>query len=104
MLPFKPNGYPVNRTQIRAMGKEYDKINDSIFAVEDSFVIQLFTPSAYSYNELYRHYLSQYQQCLKYIQKVVKPKYFTLEDNYFKNKYKPIENVSDTGDSAEATH
>ena len=104
MSPLIPNGYPVNRTQIRAMGKEFDKIHESVFNIEDVFLAQLFDNNKYTYHELYSHFLGEYKMCMKYLKKVVKPKYFTLDENYFSKKYKPIENDTYTGISAEAAH
>ena len=85
-----PKYQATNRSEKRKMGKEYQKIFDKLYPVEDRFCEQLFL-SEYDYHTLYSFYLEQFKYSCKWVSSVVKPRYWTLNGNYFFDTYGMIE-------------
>ena len=73
---------PISRKQKREAKREGDKIIKRLGDVEYRFLGQS-KDSKYPYQELYQFYLKQYQENCKYINLVMKPKYFTINQFYF---------------------
>lgn len=77
-----------NRKQIREAKRELTKIYNALWSVERRFYDDLFnSDSSFSYNDIYEHYLSQYQNNCQYVESVVKPKYFRVNKHYFSDSF-----------------
>lgn len=81
---------PFNRQEIRLAVQEFDKIFPELHQVEERFVEAIFTDKL-KYMEAYRQSCEKYEMICKSIVHNVKVKFFYVNIDYFKNKYKPLE-------------
>ena len=83
---------PPNRNYKRQAEAEFNKIFELLWNVELRFYKDLFLTEK-SYDEVYLTHHNNYQKDCEYIAKAVKPKWFTINKEYFSNQFKPIEKI-----------
>jgi len=84
---------PKKSAEKRKLLKEAQKIQNIFNPIEESFIIELFTTDK-SYNESYIKYLNIFKKNCDWIKKENKFLMFKINDKYFSNQYKPIENIN----------
>jgi hypothetical protein len=81
-----------NRQHKRAMEKEAKKLLENLTVLEVWFLNELFNDDvSASYKQLYDHYWKQYVDEIERLRKIVKPKYFRVNSDYFWQNYGPVE-------------
>jgi hypothetical protein len=85
-------GEQTQRTKKRRQAAEVEKLLQTMSLCEMLFHKALFEDSTNSYDEIYRHYLTEWQRGAKYCAQVYKTKYAIVNPIYFEQMYKPIEN------------
>jgi hypothetical protein len=86
-------GEQSNRNAKRKQEREAEKLLETMNACEMLFYKSLFEESTNSYQDIYNHYLAEWQNGALYCAKVYKPKYTIVNPIYFEQMYKPIELV-----------
>lgn len=86
-------GEQTKRASKRKQEAELEKLLQTMNACEMMFYKSLFEDSTNSYDEIYKHYLREWQEGAKYCAKVYKPKYAIVNPIYFEQMYKPLENA-----------
>jgi hypothetical protein len=86
-------GEQEKRAAKRKQEAEAEKLLQTMNACEMLFYKSLFEESTNNYDEIYNHYLREWQEAVKYCAKVYKPKYAIVNPIYFEQMYKPIENA-----------
>lgn len=81
-----------NRHHKRAMEKEAKKLLENLTVLEMWFLNELFNDEVdATYKQLYNHYWQQYEDEIERLGRIVKPKYFTINSDYFWQQYGPVE-------------
>lgn len=78
-----------NRYDRRHVVKEKEKLIRVLSVVEKSFYQTLFSKNEYDYKSVYNIYLEDFQFNIEYIQKILKPKFFDVNEFYFTQLFKP---------------
>lgn len=86
-------GEQTSRNAKRKQEREAEKLLETMNACEMLFYKSLFEESSNSYEEIYNHYLREWQNGASYCTQVYKPKYTIVNPIYFEQMYKPIENA-----------
>jgi hypothetical protein len=86
-------GEQEKRAAKRKQEAEAEKLLQTMNACEMLFYKSLFEESTNSYDEIYNHYLREWQEAVKYCAKVYKTKYAIVNPIYFEQMYKPIESL-----------
>ena len=97
MTEFYP-AYPLyradNRKMKRAMTHEFNRLTLKTAEVEALFGSAVFWDAPnMTYDDFYKTYLGLYIEKLDYINRKLKPKYITLNPEYFKQMYAPEEDM-----------
>ena len=83
-----------NRYHRKRMDKEAKKLLENLTVIETWFLNEMFNDDVEAtYKQLYDHYWKQYEQEIKRLGMIVKPKYFKINADYFWQNYGPIEKV-----------
>lgn len=86
-------GVPQNRHHRKKKEREREKLLENLNMLEVWFLNELFNDeSEANYKQLYDHYWKQYNQEIDRLGRVVKPKYYRINSDYFWQNYGPIEN------------
>tara|TARA_R110000765_G_scaffold221706_2_gene325645 strand:- start:6875 stop:7195 length:321 start_codon:yes stop_codon:yes gene_type:complete len=82
---------PLNRSDRRKMDREFDAVIKHLVSTEERFLNQLFDEeNGLGYADLYNFYNSQYHNNCAHMNSVIKPKYFSANEMYFVDMYKPV--------------
>lgn len=83
---------PTNRAIKRAIWFEYNRIANHFTDIEKEFYTLLFDENnTYSYEYLYRIFLELFLKEADFVERVQKPKYFSINREYFHDMMYPIE-------------
>ena len=81
---------PTNREQKRVVFNEQKRIFDVLFGVEKRFCDSIFdNENASSYSFFYSFYLDQFSNNVLYINQVLKPRWWIVNEHYFSENFKP---------------
>ena len=81
---------PTNRQQKKKAMKEAETIEDTLFALELDFYNKLFDDNdTRTYQELYSDYLDVYTKRVNYLERHLRPVFFTINKDYFSWCLKP---------------
>lgn len=85
---LSPRIEPVNRQLRHMMADEYDRLHRLLFdRVEYPFYEGVFDPDK-TYNDNYNLYFYQFTLLIKYIDKVLKPKFWIVNKNFFVDNFR----------------
>lgn len=82
---------PKTREEKRKAIRDAKKIESIFRPIEEDFIFELFTSNK-SYNDCYIEYLNMFKDNCEWIHQSRKFRNFKINDKYFVNQYKPIEN------------
>lgn len=89
--PIIPTRIAIDSAQQRSMFFEIEKIAPKIKEVEDSFIEELFLDTDESYESIYKSHSIWYNKNVSVIVNYIKPKWFTINKNYFSEMFAPLE-------------
>lgn len=87
-----PKFKAANREQARKIILEYARFESDLRNVEYDFLIEVFDGEEHTYQEAYELYHEQWTYAVNRVKKIKQPKFWTINENYFSNTYKPKEN------------
>jgi len=87
-----PKKRPLNRADKRKMWHEYERIAKVLNGAENRFITQLFQEEI-EYEELYIHYLRQFNKNIVFVKDKIKPKLHYINPMYFQDNFKPLETI-----------
>ena len=78
---------PANRQDKRKVLSEMEHLDKYLSVVEANFLKQLFEENPWEYEEMYKHYLKNFNDAVRYANDTVKPKYIRINKLYFHTMY-----------------
>lgn len=83
----------IDRSYKRKLKEEFITLSNNLEKINTSFITHLFESESYSYQELYTFHLNKWKHYCDYIKYVIKPKYIEINNLWFSEQYKPLENI-----------